>query len=97
MVSKNEILKKLEKVKEEIKAKYKVKTLGLFGSFVRGEQKEESDIDILVEFEENADLFDLVGLAIFLEDKLKQKVDLVTKTALKEELEEYILKEVAYV
>ncbi|MEX2720664.1 MAG: nucleotidyltransferase family protein [Candidatus Wukongarchaeota archaeon] len=41
MVSRDEILKKLEKVKEEIKAKYKIKTLGLFGSFVRGEQKEK--------------------------------------------------------
>lgn len=96
MMSKEEILRLLEQVREEIMKKYKVKRLGLFGSFIKGEQKKGSDIDILVEFEENADLFDFLGLALFLEEKLNQKVDVVPERALREELKKSILKEVAY-
>ncbi|MEA3369519.1 MAG: nucleotidyltransferase family protein [Candidatus Ratteibacteria bacterium] len=96
MMSKEEILRLLEQVREEIMKKYKVKRLGLFGSFIKGEQKKGSDIDILVEFEENADLFDFLGLALFLEEKLNQKVDVVPERALREELKKSILKEAAY-
>ena len=68
----------------------------MFGSFGKGEQKEDSDIDVLVEFEQDADLFDLVGRALFLEEKLSQKVDVVSKTAIRRELKESILEEVTY-
>ena len=56
------ILTKLRGLKPIITARYKAKEIGLFGSFVRGEQTASSDIDVLVEFEEEADLFDLIGL-----------------------------------
>lgn len=67
----------------------------MFGSFIRGEQSDVSDIDILVDFEEGADLFDLVGLSLLLEERLQRKVDVVSKNALREELREQVLKEVA--
>jgi len=96
MKNKDEILKILEELREEIKKKYKVKAIGVFGSVIREEQKETSDIDVLVDFEDDADLFDLTGLALFLEDKLNQKVDVVSKGALREEIKEEVLKEVTY-
>lgn len=93
---KEEILEVLEQVREETMRRYKVKKIGLFGSFIKEKQKQNSDIDILVEFKEDADLFDLSGLALFLEGKLNQKVDIVPESALREELRESVLKEVAY-
>lgn len=62
MISKEEILRVLRQVREEVMKKYKVERIGLFGLFIKGEQKENSDIDILVEFKEDADLFDFFGL-----------------------------------
>lgn len=53
--------------------KYKVREIGVFGSVVRGEQSKESDIDVLVDFQEDADLLDLVGLGLFLEERLGRK------------------------
>ncbi len=96
MKTKDKILKVLEDLKETLKEKYKVTGIGIFGSVVREEQKETSDIDVLVDFEEDADLFDLMGLALFLEEKLNQKVDVVSKRALREDIKEGVLKEVAY-
>jgi uncharacterized protein len=88
-----DILAKIRELKPQIKMRYKAKKMEVFGSLVRGEGKENSDIDILVEFEEGADLFDLTGLAVFLEEELKQRVDIVPKRALREELREVILRE----
>ncbi|MEW6716412.1 MAG: nucleotidyltransferase family protein [Chloroflexota bacterium] len=89
-----DILIKLRKLKPIITARYKAKEVGLFGSFVRGKQSASSDIDILVEFEEGADLFDLIGLSLYLEEILQRKVDVVPKRALRAELQESILREV---
>ncbi len=97
MRSKEEILKILDEIKEEVSKRYKVEKIGLFGSFVREGQKPGSDIDVLVRFGEGADLLDLVGLGLFLEETLKQKVDVVPEDALKYELRESVLKQVAYV
>ena len=94
--NKEEILSILKNLKSEIKTKYRVKDLGLFGSYVKREQRETSDIDILAEFEEDADLFHLIGLSLFLEEKFSIKVDVVSKSALKKELRENILHEVIY-
>jgi len=77
MKNKEEILRTLKGLQAEIKTKYKVREIGVFGSVVRGEQKTTSDIDVLADFEDNADLFDLVGLGLFLEERLGQKVDVV--------------------
>lgn len=84
------ILKDLEK---QIRKEYKAEIVGLFGSYVRGEQKESSDLDIIVRFLEGATLFDFVGLADFLEEKLHIKVDVLSERAIRDELKDQILKE----
>ncbi len=82
--------------KEELRQKYKIKEIGIFGSYVRGEQKKQSDIDILVEFEETADLslLDFIGIENYLSDVLGIKVDLVEKHALKPRIGKHVLEEV---
>lgn len=97
MLKKREIIEAISPIKEEIFRKYKVKKIGIFGSLVRGEAQENSDIDVLVQFKENADLFDFLGLALFLEEKLHHKIDIVPERALRSELKDFILKEVAYI
>jgi len=93
-----EIKRRLAEYKEEIKEKYKVKEIGVFGSYVKGKQQETSDIDILVEFEEGArlSLLDIAGLEIELSDLLGVKVDLVERRNLKPHIGQHILKEVVY-
>ena len=88
-----EILIKLRQLKPHIFRKFKAKEIQLFGSYVRKEQNTESDIDLLVDFEEGADLFHLTGLAIFLEGEFQQKVDVVSKQALRSELKKSVLNE----
>ena len=75
---------------------YKAEIKGIFGSYVRGEQTDDSDIDVLVEFQRGADLFDLVGLSQFLEEHLSCRVDVVTLSSLRDELRPYVLREVIY-
>ena len=72
-----------------------IKRLGLFGSIVRGEQEHDSDVDLLVEFEEGKKSFDnFMNLAFFLEEILNRKVELVTTDALSPYIGRYILEEV---
>jgi predicted nucleotidyltransferase len=80
--------------KIELKDKFKVKTIGVFGSYVRGEQKLSSDLDILVEFDEPVGLFEFMKLENYLSDLLGVKVDLVSKKALKPHVGEHIVQEV---
>jgi predicted nucleotidyltransferase len=92
-----EIKKKLAALNKEIKEQYKAEVIALFGSYVRHEQKKKSDLDILVKFYEGTTLFELVGLAIFLEEKLGiKKVDVVPYDAVREEIRDRILKEAVY-
>ncbi|GBE54385.1 nucleotidyltransferase domain protein [archaeon BMS3Bbin15] len=93
-----EIKELLEKYKEELKRKYKIKEIGIFGSYVREEQKETSDIDILVEFGNDAELslLDFIGIEQELSDLLGVKVDLVEKKTLKPYIGEHIKREVVY-
>lgn len=75
-----------------------VERLGLFGSFVRGEQKPDSDVDILVEFEHGQRTFDhFMELSFLLEDVLGRRVELVTPESLSPYIGPYILQEVEYV
>lgn len=75
-----------------------VKRLGLFGSFVRGEQTGDSDVDVLVEFEAGQKSFDhFMALSFLLEDLLGRQVEIVTPEALSPHIGEYILQEVEYV
>ena len=78
--------------KAELRKKYNVKELGIFGSYSRGEQKKTSDVDILVRFNPNASLFDFVGLGNYLEEKLKIKVDVVSENGIRPELKSNIIK-----
>ncbi len=73
--------------------KYGVKRASLFGSVVRGEMSEDSDIDLLVEFEGRKSLLDLAGLKIELEEKLKRDVDVLTYKSLHPLLRERTLRE----
>ncbi|MCD4815281.1 MAG: nucleotidyltransferase family protein [Methanosarcinales archaeon] len=90
----DQIIMKLRENKSVLEEKYKVKTLGVFGSYVRGEQKEGSDLDILVEFQEPVGLFKFMELEEFLGKNTGVKVDLVSRKALKPRIGKYILEEV---
>lgn len=92
-ISASGILKILTGLKPEARQRFKAEIKGIFGSYVRGKQKEGSDLDVLVEFEEGANLLDLTGLTDFLEEKLNLKVDVVPESALREEIRGIVLKE----
>jgi len=90
------IINILKEHKEELRGKYGVKEMGVFGSYVRGEYKEKSDLDILVEFEEKAEigLLKFVNMENYLSELIGVKVDLVEKSELKPRIGKHILKEV---
>jgi predicted nucleotidyltransferase len=81
----------------ELRRRFKVKDIGVFGSYVRGEQKKKSDVDVLVEFEEPVGFFEFIALEDYLAGLLGVKVDLVSRKALKPRIGERILKEVVRV
>ncbi len=89
-----EIKQTLKEKLPEIRKRYGVKNLYIFGSYVRGEQTPESDIDILVEFEKGKKTFkNYIGLKFYLEELFGLKVDLVIKEAVRDELKKYIYSE----
>jgi len=90
----NTTLQTIKDLREQIRREYKAEIVGIFGSYARGEQKESSDLDILVKFLDRATLFDFVGLGDFLEEKLHVKVDIVSERAVRPELKEQIFQEV---
>jgi uncharacterized protein len=74
-----------------------VERIGLFGSFVRGQQRPESDIDLLVKFEPKRKTFDVfMETSFFLEDLLQHRIELVTEESLSPHIGPHILKEVEY-
>lgn len=94
MTEVEKIIKKLNENMPTLREKYKVKTLGIFGSYIRGEQKKSSDLDILVEFQEPVGLFKFMELEEFLEKNTGVKIDLVSRKALKPRIGKHILEEV---
>lgn len=90
------IIEKLKIAKPNLSEKYNIDKLAVFGSYSRNEQRENSDIDILVEFSKPIGL-EFVSLAFELEQILGEKVDLVSKKAIKERYLNYILKDIKYV
>ncbi len=96
MKSKEEILKLLKKEVPCLKEKFKVKSIGIFGSYVRGEQTKTSDIDMLVEFGAPVGFFKFIELEDYLSEKLGAKVDLVTPDALKPLIKLHIMEEAVY-
>jgi predicted nucleotidyltransferase len=95
-MTKEDVLPILRAVAGEAGLKYKATIRGLFGSFAKGEESLHSDVDVLVDFSENADLFDFVGLSLFLEEKLHAKVDIVPADTIKPEIRQTILEETIY-
>lgn len=93
----NEILLKLKSEKSSLREKYKVTSLGVFGSYARNEEKPDSDIDILVEFEEVPGMKEFFGAEEYLENLLSRKIDLVRKEAIRPELKEKIMAEVVFI
>ena len=95
--STDEIIRRLREMMPDLAERRSVKSLGIFGSYVRDEADTESDLDILVEFEQAPTLWELIRLERELGDKLGVKVDLVMKKTLKPGIGEAILKEVVAV
>ncbi len=91
-----EIKRRLGRQKAELAARYSVKELGIFGSYVRGEQQPGSDLDVLIDFEEYPSLLEFIGLEQTLSEQLELPVDLVMKSDLKPRLRQRILQEVVY-
>ena len=91
-----EIQNILTEIKSQLTDEYHISQLGIFGSYARGDYNSASDIDILVEYAQKPSLFGLIELQNYLSDRLKMKVDLVTKDGLKPQIKEKILAEVIY-
>ena len=92
-----EIKEILSQSKPTVQEKYKVKEMGIFGSYVRGEQNEASDVDVLIDFEQAPSLLKFIELENYLSDTLGVKVDLVMKRVLKPRIGKNILAEVIYI
>ena len=97
-------INKLEHIEEIIKTnkrylneRYRVKELGIFGSYVHGEKKAKGDLDLLVEFDEPIGLFDFIRLENELTQLTGIKVDLVMKESLKPRIKDRIIKEAQYI
>ena len=103
MTGKREQMKSLEEIetilrahKDELREKYRIKELGLFGSVVRGEHKRGSDVDILVDFDQVPDLLRFIELERYLKKLIGNKVDLIEKTSIRPELKNIILEEARF-
>lgn len=94
--TKEQVLARLREVQAELR-QFGIKRCGVFGSFVRNECQDQSDVDILVEFEPDQKTFDnFMQLAFFLEDLFGRQVDLITLESLSPYIGPYILREVEY-
>jgi len=92
-----EIKKILMERKNELKDKYGVKEIGVFGSYVTETQTAKSDIDILIEFQKTVDLLTFVHIKHYLSDLIGAQVDLVMKKTLKPNIGKKILNQVIYI
>lgn len=93
MASVEEIRDVIRQQSDALAERYGVSVVGIFGSYVRGEEKKGSDLDLLAEILRPISLLELVGAELYLTEVLGLKVDLVPKRSLREELRETILKE----
>ncbi len=96
-MTKDEVLAFLKTQKVFLQHKYGVLSIGLFGSYARGDNSIESDIDIAVELKKENKADNFFGLLHFLEDNLKKKIDLGIESSLKKPIKKYIDKEIIYV
>jgi predicted nucleotidyltransferase len=96
MARKRSLEKILEVLRQQIPMlteRYNVETLEVFGSYVRSEQKKDSDLDVLVTFKEDPSLLTYIAIENYLSDLLGIKVDLVMKDSLKPKIGQQILRE----
>jgi len=93
----SEIQKSLSREKPKLYDQYRVNRVGVFGSYVRGDQRPDSDLDVLVNYEETPNLIRLIELEFYLTEITGIKVDLVTEKGLKPQLRNRIINEVVYV
>ena len=96
MQNTREILDSIRLSKRHLAKAFKLQAVGVFGSVIRGEQRDDSDIDVLVDLDSSADLLDLIGIGLYLEERLHAKVDVVHRAALRQEFQDQVLKEVCY-
>ena len=96
MITLNDIKTTLSQLKPELQKKYHVKTLGIFGSAARDELSPQSDIDIIVDFDQPVGVA-FIDLADYLESKMRFPVDLVSQKGIKPQYYESIEKEIIYV
>jgi len=97
MESTEDISTRLAQLKPRLEQEYPISELGIFGSYARGEQQSDSDLDVLVAFEQPVSLFDLVRLENELTDELGVEVDLVTKDSLKPRIESRVADDLVFV
>jgi uncharacterized protein len=90
----DDILAKLSALQPDLRRRYKLRALGVFGSYARGEQGPDSDLDVLVEAGEGMTLPDFAGLQIDLSEALGMRVDVADKAALRPAAAARILAEV---
>ena len=96
-MGKREIIDIIKRSKPEMESRYGVARLGLFGSYLKERQGKKRDVDILVTFSRDIDLFEFLDMREYLESQLHLKVDLVMASALKPAIGKHILAEVEYV
>lgn len=92
-----DVLDFLKEHKQELRRRFGLTKIGLFGSYVRDEQTEESDIDLAVEIESDNKFRSFFGLKAYLEENLHRKVDLGIESSIKPIVKKYIEKEIVYV
>lgn len=93
----DKIIEKLKELKPVLEKDYFVNEVGVFGSYVRNEQTENSDIDILMDFNDDMDLLKLAHLINWLSDIFEKKVDIANKKTLRPKIGKQILSEVIYI
>lgn len=90
----------INKLKEEINflsSNYSVKSIGLYGSYVRNENSKNSDIDLLIDFSNMPDIFQFVELSNYLSKKLNRKIDLVTVDSVRPEIKTQVFNEAVFI
>ena len=96
MLTQLEINERLKAIKPELESRFKVSSIGYFGSFANGTQNPQSDLDLLVEFSQPVG-WDFFTLENYLEHLLGLKVELVTRNSLKDQIKDSILSQVLYI
>ena len=97
MTKQKEVMARLRSLKGELATRYDVREIGIFGSVARGENDQDSDLDLFVEFGSHADLITFIGLWQFLEDTFGTKIDLLSKGGLRSDLRDAVYQDLVFV